>query len=253
MENKSIWMDGIKITKSKKLDKNIKVDVLVIGGGITGISCCYQLKDSRLKVALVEANTIGMGVTSRTTGKLTFLQDGIYSKIKKSSGYNKANLYYEAQKDAIEIVRGIVKNEKIRCNLSYSDSYLFTEDDNNKKKIDEEKELLKSFSEKVEDINKLPNGEDCYGIKVSGCYVFHPLKYLNSLKRKLINSGVEIYEDTRVYSINDFKNYYLVKAGDNFIQAKKVVLALHYPYFIMPFFMPFKVHLEKSYVGAFVS
>ena len=38
MENKSIWMDGIKISKCKKLDKNIKVDVLVIGGGITGIT-----------------------------------------------------------------------------------------------------------------------------------------------------------------------------------------------------------------------
>ncbi len=250
MKNESIWWKDIKPSKECKLNKNIKVDVLVIGGGITGISCCYQLKDSHLKVALVEANKIGSGITSKTTGKLTFLQDGIYSKIKKYSGYNNAYLYYKAQKDAIMIVKDIIKSNRIRCNFKSSNSYLFTEDKSNISKIKEEKDLLVSFREKIKDVSSLPNGCKCYGIEAEGCYYFHPLKYLEALKKILVRSGVDIYEDTRVYSIDLEGDDYLVSAGDNFIQAKKIVLAMHYTYFVTPFFMPFKVHLEKSYVGA---
>ncbi len=253
LKNYSIWNEGIKPSETKKLDMNKKVDVLVIGGGITGISCCYHLMNSKLKVALVEANHIGSGITSKTTGKLTFLQDGIYSKIKKASNLSNAKLYYEAEKEAIDVVKEIVEKEKIKCNLEESNSYLFTEDEQKIDTIKEEKEILESFGEKIKNVQKLPDGNICsYGIEAVGNYSFHPLKYLEELKKKLLQNNVEIYENSRVYSINDFENYYLCKVGDFFIQAKKVVLALHYPYFLTPFLMPFKVHLEKSYVGAFL-
>lgn len=57
-----------------KLSSNKKCDVLIVGGGITGISSAYQLINKGLKVILVERNKIGGGITSRTTGKLTYLQ-----------------------------------------------------------------------------------------------------------------------------------------------------------------------------------
>ena len=59
------------MSKFKKLDKNIDVDVLIIGGGMTGINTLYQLKKSSLEVVLVEQNKIGMGVTVNSTGKLS--------------------------------------------------------------------------------------------------------------------------------------------------------------------------------------
>ena len=253
MKDYSIWNDGVNFLKCDKLDKNINVDVLVIGGGITGISCCYQLMNTNKKIALVEANKIGSGITSRTTGKLTFLQDGIYSSIKNSSNIDNAKLYYEAQMDAIGIVKDIVKKEKIDCNLEKNSSYLFCCDDSKIKSIKNEKKILEDFGCKVEEIDNLPDGNECcYGIKVEDTYCFHPLKYLVGLEKKLLDSGIKIYEDTRIYSINNFNNYYICKSDRYSIHAKEVVLALHYPYFTIPFFMPFKVHLEKSYVSAFL-
>ena len=62
-------------------NKNIEVDVLIIGGGITGLTTAYYLKDSNLNVCLVEKNYIGMGVTSKTTGKINYLQETIYSDL----------------------------------------------------------------------------------------------------------------------------------------------------------------------------
>ncbi len=74
LKNYSIWLESFNDEVCKPLDKDIEVDVLIIGGGITGISTAYELRNSNLKIALVEKNRVGMGVTARNTGKLTFLQ-----------------------------------------------------------------------------------------------------------------------------------------------------------------------------------
>ena len=84
MNNYSIWKKGIKNESYSKLNKDIEVDVLIIGGGITGVSTLYYLKDSNLKIALVEQNRIGYGVTGNSTGKLNYLQDSLCNKIRKS-------------------------------------------------------------------------------------------------------------------------------------------------------------------------
>ena len=78
MKNISIWSEVESGFKGLKLDKNKEYDVVIVGGGITGISTLYHLSNSNLKVCLVEKNNICEGVTSRTTGKLTYLQDNIF-------------------------------------------------------------------------------------------------------------------------------------------------------------------------------
>lgn len=114
------------------LSSNLDVDVLIIGGGITGVNVAYHLIDSGLKVCLVEKNLIGSGVTSRTTGKLTFLQDNI-SKIKAYHDIDKVKLYVKSQKDAISLAKNIIEKENIECNFEKAKSYLFA--NANKKKI----------------------------------------------------------------------------------------------------------------------
>jgi len=251
LKNTSIWLDSINQKELKPLEHNIEVDVLVIGGGITGMSCCYHLMNSNKRVVLVEANRIGQGITSRTTGKLTYLQDGIYRKIKNSSGTLNTKLYYESQKEAISIVKNIIDENKINCDLSLNDSYLFTNDKNKISNIEEELELLKSFNETPLKTEKLDIEIPTLAtIKCSDTYVFHPLKYLESLKKILLKNDVELYENTRILSIDKFKDSYLCKTSNLLIKAKEIVLALHYPYFLDPFFMPLKVYLEKSYIGA---
>ena len=96
MNNKSIWLDVDRKNNFLKLKKDLVVDVLVVGGGITGISTIYHLINSNLKVCLVEKNKIGEGVTSRTTGKLTYLQENIYSKLKKIHGEAISKLYFRS-------------------------------------------------------------------------------------------------------------------------------------------------------------
>ena len=108
MKNISIWLDELEKKSFKRLDKDINVDVLVVGGGITGISTAYHLSTGDLKVCLVEKNKLMEGVTSRTTGKLTYLQENIYSKLVNYHGKEKSKLYLDSQRDAIKLVKGII-------------------------------------------------------------------------------------------------------------------------------------------------
>ena len=245
MKKYSIWEDEIEKT-GKKLNKDLNVDVLIIGGGITGLSTAYHLNKSNLKVCVVERNNIGMGVTCKTTGKLTYLQELIYRKIKP---IEKSKLYYESQKEAIKIVKEIIKDNNIECDYENVSSYVYSDLDKEINKIDEEYKILKDFGVNIKRVNKLPNGISFkHGIYVEDTAVFHSIKYLNGLK-KVINC--DIYENTNILSIEKNENGYLCKTDKYKIITKKIVLATHYPYFLLPYFFPLKAYLEKSYITAF--
>ena len=144
MKNYSIWKDKIKLKNYKELENDINVDVLIIGGGMTGISTLYHLRDSGLNVALVEQNKIGMGVTANTTGKINYLQDKIYNDLFCNFGDKTASLYLKSQIEARDIILSIIKNNNIRCDLVKSNAYVYT----NKKSEINKINYLKNFLEK---------------------------------------------------------------------------------------------------------
>ena len=250
MENKSIWTVDINEKVCPKLDKDISVDVLIMGGGITGISTAYHLINSGLKVCLVDRNKTCSGVTSRTTGKLTYLQENIYSKLKSYHGESISKLYLESQRDSIKMVKDVIKKNKIDCNFEKVKSFVFSNSSDND--MNEEISLLKEFDVPLKESNFLPNKEKVlYSYYVNDTYVFHPLKYLFALKEKCLKENILIYENTKIVSINKENDILVCKTSNNKINAKYVVLALHYPYFLVPFLFPLKSYIEKSYIGAF--
>lgn len=249
MKRNSIWLDYLDKNNEKKLDKNISVDVLIIGGGISGVSALYYLRNSNLKVALVERDKIGSGVTSKSTAKITFLQENIYSKLKKYHSEETAKLYLEAECLAIKEITNIIKINNIDCDLEESSSCLFTDKEKEIKKLKAEKDLLEKFNIKTEEIT---TDFDCkYAFKVSDTYVFNPIKYLNKLKEIIKNKNTSIYEDTNILEIRKEADYYLAKTTNNTIKCKYVVIASHYPFFLLPYLFPMKVSLEKSYIEAY--
>ena len=117
----SIWKKGIKSLKDDtELDR--EVDILIIGGGIAGITTLYLLSHEKKNVLLIDKGRIGYGVTSNTTGKITYLQDHIYEDISKMYDENTASQYLRSQLEACSFIKDTILKEKITCNYKEVDS-----------------------------------------------------------------------------------------------------------------------------------
>lgn len=251
MINKSIWEKYFDNVEFPSLDKDIEVDIAIIGGGITGITIGYFLRNSNLKVAIFERDKIGHGITSRTTAKITTLQQGILTKIKNTYDKDTSKEYFESQKYAIKLLTDIINENNIDCDLENVYSYYFGIKEKDVKRIKEEERLLKSFNEEVRVVNNLPDGlKFPYGISIPNTYVFNPIKYLNSLK-DLIKNKVLIYENSKVIKYEYANNLFTLYVNGFKVKAKKLIIASHYPYFLFPYLMPLKCSLEKSYIGCY--
>ena len=250
MKNKSLWLDGCENANYTSLQEDITCDVLIIGGGITGLSILYNLKDTNLNVVLMESDLIGHATTGHTTGKINYLQEHVYSDIQNKYGFNTAKLYYDSQIEAIEHLINIIKKENIACDLEQVTSFVYTNKDEEIEKLKYESTLLKRFGAPVkEDEHNHPFINSKYALSVSNTYVFHPLKYLKALKQICLKKGKPIYEKTPIIDIQKNNNEYLCFTQENQIRTKKIILACHYPYFLFPYFLPLRTSIEKSYIA----
>ncbi len=241
MKNTSIWLRDKQERTFKPLTKNLKLDCLIIGGGITGVSLLYELSDTNLKVALVERNKIAEGVTSKSTAKINYLQGITYSKIQSDVSRFAAEKYLESQKEGIEVIKSIVKKEKINCNLEQVTSRLYGKETETKQ-IEKEYMFLK---ENNIDVEKQENN-----LSVKDTYVFNPVKYVDALANICLKKEKKIYENSLVTEIISKESGYSCKVNGFTIEAKKVVLACHYPFELFPFFLPTRTYIEKSYIMA---
>lgn len=217
-----------------------KLDVAIIGGGLTGLSTAYYLRNSSLKVAVFEQSKIGGGVTSRSTAKITYLQGDIYQRLG-----DKAESYYLSQKEAIWELLKIIEDENISCELEKVPSIIFCLNKENDSKIQFEKKLLESFGAHPYEVQH-PNISS--GIGISDSYVFHPLKFLSGLSKALI-SKVFIYENTLVFDMKKEDGHYLIHTTNGDFFAKNVVIANHYPFFLLPNLFPLKTYVQREYVN----
>ncbi len=246
MKNISIWKDTVKEKSYSKLEEDKEVDVLIIGGGITGVSTMYYLKNSGLKVTLVEQNKIGYSVTGNSTGKLNFLQNDLIDKIRSNFGRVKANKYISSQRVAIDMVVHLIRDNNIECELERIDSYLYTNKEDEVDKLHELEEFLSQMNINIKH-NSFDYVKSKYCFGVSDTYLFHPLKFVYGLVKK---GNYDIYENTGIQKIVRDGEYYMCYTDKCMIKSKYVVIASHFPYFNFPFLFPVKCSLEKSYLSA---
>ena len=252
MKNKSIWInDKVKNEKMSKLDKDIKCDVLIIGGGMAGLSTAYHMMDSKKNVILIERDKCGMGATSKNTGKLTWMQGLIYNKLSSNYSDKVAKLYYDSQIDAINMVKKIIDDNKINCHLNKTISYVFSYTGNDYDSFSKEIDFYKKYDIKYKLLEEMPIKYDCkYALETDNSYVFNPYEYLVSLKN-IVSDKIDIYENTRCISVDkDNDNYVILLDNGNKIRCKYVVVASHYPMFIIPFFTPFKTRVDRFFLSA---
>src|ERR1700744_4919141 len=89
----SIWQDTTSdYVPANNWQKDKVYDVLIVGGGITGLTSALLLQDEGKKCLLVEAHNIGFGTTGGTTAHLNTMLDTTYPEIESGFGSEAAKL-----------------------------------------------------------------------------------------------------------------------------------------------------------------
>lgn len=235
----SIWKETVNSIQFKELRGDAKTDVLIVGGGITGILCAYMLEKAGVDYILTEQNRICHGITQNTTAKITFQHGLIFDKIIKRFGVEAARLFVESQSEALERFADICS--EIPCDFERCDSAVFTLAD--REKIVREVSALNELGVPAILANELDLPFLIAGAaKIENQAQFNPLKFLYGCAKDL-----NIYENTKIGEIRDGVAY--SKTGG--IRAKKIIIATHFPFINKYGGYFLKMHQQRSYVIAY--
>ena len=216
-----------------KLDKNIKTDVLVLGGGISGALTTHYLVKEGIECVLIDARSIGLGSTCASTSLLQYEIDVSLHELIKMIGAKAAVRSYKLGVAAIlrleALSQKIGMHDFERKNSLYSAAF--------KKDIPFLKEEFESRKRYGFDVNYLDGksvlkefGFTSYGAILSGVaasldsyLLTHRLLQFNMKK------GLKVYDRTPAISIKHNKQNVQIKTRDEFmIVAKKMVYATGY-------------------------
>lgn len=156
--SKPFWPDSVQLPSFNKLDKDIFVDVAIVGGGIAGITSAYLLAKEGIKTALIESDRILNGTTGHTTAKVTAQHGLIYDEFIQHFGDSNAKLYYEAASDAMEFIKQTIQEHNIECDWKEEDAYVYTNSEHYIKKSKTNIKHMKSleFKESLWKISLFP-------------------------------------------------------------------------------------------------
>lgn len=232
----SIWEKTSQVGGFPSLAGELQTDVLIIGGGIAGILCAYELEHRGIDYALVEADRILSGVTAGTTAKITSQHGMVYEKLLRRFGAEGAGAYYRANQAALERYRELCAG--LDCNFQTEDSFLYCRED--PEALDLEMDALERIGAKAEWCGNLPLPFPVTGaIRFPAQASFHPLKFLGGISR-----GLRIYEHTRVLSF-DGRRY---QTENGSIAAQRTIVATHFPMWNKLGLFPLKLYQDRSYV-----
>lgn len=246
--NVSYWNKTVQKEQYPQLDKSLETDILIIGGGITGITCAYCLALKGAKPVLIEAGGICDGTTGNTTGKISIQHDIIYSKIANKYGMDFAKLYAKSQAGALDFVKKQVEQGKIDCQLAENTAYIFASDEDDRVNLRKEYDVAMRLGIDAEYIEESDFPSYNFGmLGFRNQAVFHPVRYVEALAKKAVSMGAKIYCGTKAVKVEneDIKTVYC--EGNLVIKAKHLVMATHFPIYDGPNIFFTRLYAKRSY------
>ncbi|WP_142846385.1 FAD-dependent oxidoreductase [Telmatospirillum sp. J64-1] len=226
----SFWDVGTVPAVYPRLDGDRTADVVVVGGGIAGLTAAWHLAEAGQRVLLLEAQRIGRQVTGHSTAKVTTQHGLIYTDLIERFGTEGAYAYAEANRWALEEIAETVAQLGIDCAFERKDAYLYTDDESRRPELEAEVVAAQRFRLPACLVEDLPVPvPHKLGIRFSDQAQFNPVAYADGLARAVVQAGGNIFEQTRVTSVEEGNPCGVVTEGGR-IEAGAVVLATNIPF-----------------------
>lgn len=234
----SVWIETATRPHFKCLRGDLNTDVLVIGGGMAGLLCAYQLRVAGVDCVLLEADRICGGVTGNTTAKITSQHGAIYHKLMRRYGVEGARQYLSANENALAKYRALCAD--IDCDFQEKDAFVYSVND--PRVIEKELWALDviGYPATYEKELSLPFSTSG-AVRFPRQAQFHPLKFAYA-----ISKGIRIFENTKVLELAP----HTATTAHGTVHAQKIIVATHFPFLNKHGMYFLKMYQYRSYVLA---
>lgn len=227
----SCWNAASAPVSFPALNRDLEVDVCIVGGGMAGITAAALLRRRGKSVAVLEARKIGAQVTGRSNAKITALHGLIYDQMIRAYGRDDAQTYADAQRAAMDRIAAFVQEREIACGHETAPAVTVTRDPARVDEMKAEAEAARSlgFSAAfVDALDDLPY--DIAGaVRMNDQAQFNPVPYLRSLAEEAAANGGHVHQDTRVTGIDEGEPCVVKTAGGHTVRAADVIIATNLP------------------------
>lgn len=212
--------------------REVDADVVVLGGGITGITTALLLQRAGRKVVVVEAERLGRSVTAHSTVKVTTGQGTLYSKIEQARGFNAARAYANANLAGFDEVLRLAQTLEIDCMLEHGHPHVvYAETDEEATQLEREADVVQRLGLSADLTQDAPVPFDvAAALSFDGQAHFHPARYLAGLAEAFVGEGGAIVEGTRAHGVDEERQRCTVETTAGALSAPYVVVATQYPF-----------------------
>lgn len=247
-DHRSLWLDAIAGQVRPPLTEGLRVDVAVVGAGITGLTTALLLAREGRSVAVLDQNRIGTGTTGHSTAKITSQHGMTYARLRRTHGKDGAMTYGQANERAKEFIAGLVAAESIDCDFRRRDAYLYAASVEERAKVEQEATAAEDAGLPSEMLEEAPVPFETHGaLRFRDQAEFHPQKYVNALADLVEASGGKIYENTRAVAASDGEPVTVRTGTGAAVEADHLVVATLIPFLDRGAFFA-RAFANRSYV-----
>jgi glycine/D-amino acid oxidase-like deaminating enzyme/nitrite reductase/ring-hydroxylating ferredoxin subunit len=247
MNSVSVWHAGAPATHFPSLPADAETDVVIVGGGITGITLAALLADAGRRVIVLEALRVGEGTTGHSTGNLYGVV-GQLQELKSAWDIDTARRVVQSRLEAVGLVESLAGRLPVDCGFRRVPQLIYSVDAGAQDRVRAEYEIVRQLGlpcsfEEAADLRHAVGPV----LNIEGQAQFQPLAYVRALAQHIAADDCRIFENTAALEIDHAQRS--VRTAHGTVRAKEVVLATHTPKGLFGLHAEMTVHREYAVAG----
>lgn len=226
----SLWQKTVDVYHPQNTSIPSSADILIVGGGITGVTTALMLQKQGKNCVIAELHNICFGTTGGTTAHINSFFDTSYNDVVSGFGKDAARTLAKAARDSINLFKQNVTDLKIDCGFEMKDGYVFAVEQNQVDQLDKMYDASVEIGVEVEYVDDLPVPSSFIkAIRYKNQAQIHPARYVMALAREFESRGGIIIENCKVEDVQENNGRLEVTTSTGKTAAGAVIYATHIP------------------------
>ncbi len=211
-----------------KLEQDTKTDILIVGGGITGVLCSYFLKEAGYENIVVEMDEVGSGASGASSGILYYGTGTNLVPAINLWGKETAQFVWQETAENVKALAMLVEKNGLDCGLRVPGGIMAAATDGEVEILEQEQSELKKIGIthpmlNSQEIKQFYSGQSFKaGLHFHDCAQLYPALFAAQLATKM---NLNLYEYTKVENFEKVNGGFSVKTNNGKIKCNKIIFA----------------------------